>query len=764
MSVKIVTDRPTTCIGRTKASQLIMAALLALGVGPTAAVSAAQDGDVMRPEAAALPAGILPRMDGLVLDDPAWTDVEAVAELWQNTPDEGQPATERTEIRILYSPDTLYFGVVCFDRNPGSIIVSDSRRDAPLNETDAFQIILDTYRDGQNGFVFGTNPAGIEYDGQVTNEGQGVLNASPQRGGSAGGFNINWDGSWVVRTQISEIGWSAEFAIPFRTLRFANGGSQVWGLNFQRNIRRRNENAFWAPLPLQFNLHRLSLAGSLVGLDIPSQRNLKVMPYALGETSRRVDISDASQAVGVDLKYSLTPSLTLDLSYNTDFAQVEVDDQQINLDRFQLFFPEKRPFFLENAGLFSVGSPQEVEMFFSRRIGIGPEGSLVPITGGGRLTGKIGGTDVGMLNMSTEAVAATGDLEAVPTNNFTVARVNRELPNRSALGAMLVNRQGLGNLAPKDDVNRTLAVDGRLGIGRYGQIIGFAAQTSTPGLEGDDVAFKLGANYNSEAWQLVANYTEVARNFNPEVGFLRRDNFSKADFLIWRRIRPKNFFGLHEIRPHTSYRGFWNDSTGFHETGFLHIDSHWEWENGNEVHTGINFTREGVAESDTFPIYPGIVVPPGTYDHVETQLVAFTNRGHWWSLGLRSVIGGYFGGTRINLEPTVDIRTGEKFNLSVSWSRNTIDLPVGDFITNLARTKLSYAFTPRLFLLGLLQYNDRDELWSANVQLRWLQDANTGLFMVYNQGGEVAGPGGAIKSTRDRSLIIKYTHLFDVFK
>ncbi|MCH7522049.1 MAG: hypothetical protein IIB42_10180, partial [Candidatus Marinimicrobia bacterium] len=480
------------------------------------------DAVVRRPEATALPAALLPRMDGMVLGDPAWTNVEPLTELWQNAPDEGQPVSERTEIRILYSPDTLYFGVICFDQDPGSIIVSDSRRDAPLNETDAFQIILDTYRDGQNGFVFDTNPAGIEYDGQVTNEGQGVLNASPQSGGSAGGFNINWDGSWLVRTQISEIGWSAEFAIPFRTLRFANGGSQVWGLNFQRNIRRRNENAFWALLPRQFNLHRLSLAGSLVGLDIPSQRNLRIMPYALGETSRGVDISDASQAVGVDLKYSLTPSLTLDLSYNTDFAQVEVDDQQINLNRFQLFFPEKRPFFLENAGLFSVGSPQEVEMFFSRRIGIGPQGSVVPITGGGRLTGKLRGFDVGVLSMSTESVDDTGDLEAIPGNSYTVARVNKELPNRSALGAMFVNRQA----APGNDFNRTTAIDGRLGVGRYGQVIGFAAQTSTPGLEGDDYAFKLGANYNSEAWQLVVNYTDVAGNFNPEVGFLRRENFS----------------------------------------------------------------------------------------------------------------------------------------------------------------------------------------------------------------------------------------------
>ena len=739
----------------------IMVVFLASGVGQATTASVDQDSVFARPVAAAHPTALLPRMDGIILDDPAWSAIEPMTKLWQNTPDEGMPVSERTEIRILFSPDTLYFGVVCFDQNPGSIIVSDSRRDAPLTDTDAFQIILDTYKDGQNGFVFGTNPAGIEYDGQVTNEGQGALSGSPQRGGSGGGFNINWDGSWLVRTQISEIGWSAEFAIPFRTLRFANGGSQIWGLNFQRNIRRRNENAFWAPLPRKFNLHRLSLAGTLIGLDIPNQRNLKIMPYGLVKSSQSHDVSDSDGAVGVDLKYSLTPSLTLDISYNTDFAQVEVDNQQINLNRFQLFFPEKRPFFLENAGLFSVGTPREVEMFFSRRIGIGPEGSVVPITGGARLTGNIGGTDIGVLSMST--AAAGQDLTAVSANNFTAARANRELPNRSALGAIFVNRQTVGDSDSGNSFNRTMGVDGRIGIGQYGQIVGFAARTSTPNLEGDDYAYKLGASYNSGPWVVAGNYTDVAENFNPEVGFLSRENFSKWDFHIRRHIRPENLFGLHEIRPHTSYRGFWNHSTGFQETSFWHIDSHWEWKKGHELHTGINITREGIAESDTFEISPGIVVPAGTYDHAETQLVAFTNRGHWWSLGMRLIAGGYFGGTRVNPVPSVNIRIGQKLNFTVNWSHNNIELPAGHFSTNLVLAKLSYSFTPRLLILSLLQYNDSDELWSANVQLRWLQDANTGLFFVYNQGGAVDGPGRAIQTTRDRSLIIKYTQLFDVF-
>ena len=308
-------------------------------------------------------------MDGNVLADPAYDDAVVTTGFRQNTPDEGQRASERTEVRIVYTDDTVYFGVVCYVADPRTIIVANSRRDSSLNDTDSFQIILDTFLDQQNGFIFGTNPAGVEYDGQVTNEGQGSGRlgggGGRQQRGSGGGFNLNWDGVWQISTQVSDIGWTAEFAIPFRTLRYPGGVTQAWGLNFQRNIRNRNERAFWAPLQRQFTLNRLSLAGELQGLEVPGQRNLKLTPYVLGEAVRPTTDRNTTSTgdFGADLKYSITPGLTLDLTYNTDFAQVEVDDQQINLDRFNLFFPEKRPFFLENAGLFSVGRPGQVEVF-----------------------------------------------------------------------------------------------------------------------------------------------------------------------------------------------------------------------------------------------------------------------------------------------------------------------------------------------------------------------------------------------------------------
>ena len=559
----------------------------------------------------ALAVGEGPVVDGDVLNDPMYADARVATGFVQNRPFEGQPASERTEVRIVYTEDTLYFGVVCYTDDPASIIAADSRRDSDLTETDSFQIILDTYQDGQNGFVFGTNPAGVEYDGQVTNEGQGSgrLGGSGrpsnnrQQRGSGGGFNLNWDGAWQVATTVNDIGWTAEIAIPFRTLRYPAAEIQSWGMNFQRNIRARNEQSYWSPLPRQFNLNRLILAGELQGLQVPPQRNLQFTPYVLGEALHRKETSRnlSTGDVGADFKYSVTPSLTLDLTYNTDFAQVEVDDQQVNLDRFTLFFPEKRPFFLENAGLFSVGQPGAVDIFFSRRIGLGENGEQTPIIGGGRLSGKLGtNTNVGFLNMQTQSVGGTG----TPMQNFTVGRVRQDLRNRSNIGAMFVNRQAHGDLAGDQDYNRALAFDGRWGIGQGGTVSGFVARTDTPGAPSDEThAYALSAQHQSERARLSLGYTEVAPNFNPEVGFLARESYRRMNGSVFTTFRPANFMGVLELRPHVNHFTFFDYTTGIHETQFTHIDNHIEWRNGYEIHTGMNITKEGVFEP--FEIFPG---------------------------------------------------------------------------------------------------------------------------------------------------------------
>jgi hypothetical protein len=477
--------------------------MLCVSVALAVTAAAAQERPTEPPVMQAKRLQVAPVIDGVVLGDKAWNGPVPATGFWQTQPNNGYPATQPTEVFVGFTDTSLYIGVIAYDEEPGEIVVTDSRRDSSLDDTDAFIIIIDGLLDRQNGYVFGTNPAGIEYDGQVTGEGAG--------GGisfQGGDLNLNWDGSWTVVANSGDYGWSAEFEIPFRTLRFTSAETQDWGINFQRNIRRNSEVAFWAPIDRNRNLYRVSEAGTLQGVMPPPQRNLQFTPYVLGSARRGRELTgtETETEAGFDLKYLVTPSLTLDLTYNTDFAQVEADNQQINLDRFNLFFPEKRPFFLENAGQFAVGDPGSVEVFFSRRIGIGDDGEVIPVDGGARLSGKLGSaTNIGLLLMSTEGVTGIA-----PQNRYAVARVNQELPNRSAIGAMFVGRNGDGShLVPDDDDhNYSYAIDGRMGIGDDIMLSGWLAKTDTPGLTGKDHAFGVEAEYSSTEWSSSIDYTE----------------------------------------------------------------------------------------------------------------------------------------------------------------------------------------------------------------------------------------------------------------
>jgi hypothetical protein len=729
----------------------ILLSALAITVLLSPATATAQD-DSATPILLAARLDAAPTMDGRVLGDAAWSEVAPASGFWQVQPNDGMAATQQTEVYVAYTDYALYIGVMAYDDDPSGIIVSDSRRDSSLNDTDAFLFVIDGLLDRQNGYVFGTNAAGIEYDGQVTKEGAG-----DDFGSGGGAFNLNWDGSWTVQARVTEQGWSAEFEIPFATLRYGKDAVQDWGINFQRNIGRNNEIDYWAPLDRNRNLYRVSRAGTLQGIAPPAQRNLQLTPYALGQWQRGGALAgtDADSDVGLDVKYSITPSLTLDLTYNTDFAQVEADEKQLNLDRFNLFFPEKRPFFLENAGQFSVGNGQEVEMFFSRRIGIAAGGTTIPVEGGARLSGKIGArTNVGLLYMGTDAVTGVA-----PGNNFAVARVSQELANRSSIGAIFVSRDGDGShLVPSgQDYNRTYAVDGRWGIGEDILLQAWAARTETPGLNERDDAFALKFDYSTEDWAARAEYTEVGEDFNPEVGFLARTEYRKGSAFMMRRIRPDDLWGLLEVRPHASYTGYWKFD-GYQESGILHLDVHWEFKTSAEVHTGYNITRAGVLTP--FEIVPGVIVPAGTYDHGEAQLVYYTNKSKPLSFEMRTVIGGQFGGDRVALSPTVKYRIGETFRSELSVNYNDYDLPVpgGDFTANLARLRLSYSFTPKIQVQALVQYNDTDEVLGTNFRFSWLRSANSGFYLVYNEVDEQGV--GALPA--GRQLILKYSYIFDV--
>jgi len=737
---------------------LCCALLLPIAVG-------AQERPSAPPEMAAHELTTTPLVDGDVLGDDAWSAVSPASGFWQIKPDDGQAATQRTEVYVGFTDTSLYIGVVAYDDSPGEIIVTDSRRDSDLDNTDAFLIVIDGLLDRQNGFVFGTNAAGIEYDGQVIREATGSA-ANFGRGG----FNKNWDGAWVVQSKIGEFGWSAEFEIPFKTLRFGTDKKQDWGINFQRNVRRNNEVAFWAPLERNRNLYRISEAGTLHGVAPPTQRNLQITPYALGKARRggELDGTEKDSEFGFDVKYSITPSLTLDGTYNTDFAQVEVDEQQINLDRFNLFFPEKRPFFLENAGLFSVGNPREVEMFFSRRIGISDDGDILPVEGGARLSGKVGdSTNIGLLYMATEAVE-----DVAPGNQFAVARISQDLPNRSAIGAIFTSRDGDGSyLTPgADDYNRAYALDGRWGVGDNLLLKGWLAKSDSPERDGREDAFSLEAGYSSAKWGADLGYTEIGEDFNPEMGFLAREDYRKVRGFLERRIRLDDFGRLLEIRPHVSYASY-RKFDGYRESSRLHVDLPMEFKSGTGLHLGVNFTHDGVIEAFDIVdevltqsgeiVEESVEIPIGTYNHKELSVRYWSDESKPFSFGLRATIGGSFGGDRVSLEPSVSYRIGETFRSELSINYNEFDLPVpnGEFTANLARLNLSYSFSPKIQLRALLQYNDREDTLGTNIRFSWLRTANSGLYLVYNEVDErIAGslPTG-------REFILKYSHIFDVF-
>jgi hypothetical protein len=738
---------------------------------------------------AAARAAQTPTVDGR-LDDAAWTSAQPISGFVQREPVEGQPVSERTEVRVLYDESALYVGAWLYDREPNAIVLGQTLRDASLTDTDAFVMVFDTYLDRQNGFVFGTTPSGIEYDGQVTDEGGGAASGGGggrggggggggafggrQQGGSGGGFNLNWDGSWEVATTTDGQGWYAEFRIPFATLRYGQGGEQTWGINFSRSIRRRNEESLWAPVPRQYSLYRVSLAGTLSQFEAPARRLLTVTPYVLGDAFRDYNApggsldclgadgrTDCSAQIGGDAKIGLTQSLTLDLTVNTDFAQAEVDDQQVNLTRFPLFFPEKRGFFLENAGTFSVGSGRQAELFFSRRIGL-QSGTAVPIVGGARLSGRAAGLQIGVLNIQTEALDIGGPLapqRVAPPNNFGVARVVKEYANRTQLGAIFVSRL---NTDDTGDYNLTYGLDGSLGIGDGLTLDAWGSITSTPGISSGDYAFSGGGDYRDRDWEFALGYHQVGGGFNPEVGFLSRSAYRSVSARALRHIRFPNVPWFREIRPHVSWSEFW-DLGGFSESRLIHIDNHFEFANGAFFQLpGFNITGEGLREP--FEIREGIVIPAGSYNNLDWQFRANTNTSAPLSASIGWDAGGFYTGTRVGPNATVTYRFQDR--LVTSMRVNYFDVRLNDtdkFKTAVVALSGTYSFTPRMYLATQIQYNDDSENLSSNVRFGWLDTAGTGLYIVYNDTEHFGSflTTGIPAGPQQRQLIIKYTRQFD---
>jgi hypothetical protein len=638
------------------------------------------------------------------------------------------------------------------------------------------QIILDTFNDRQNGFVFGTSPTGIEYDGQVAGEGQtsgsqGRAGAGGSQGGSISGYNANWDADWTVRSAITERGWETELAIPLKTLRYATGADRTWGFNVMRNIRRRNEQVFLSPIPRGYNLNRVSQAAKLTGLNLSPRRDVKVIPFVLGSADKDYTAAtnslDRTGDVGFDVKWGVRPNLTADFTVNTDFAQVEADEQQVNLTRFPQFFPEKRAFFLENASTFQFGTPQSVDLFFSRRIGLDRTGVPIGIIGGARLSGKMGGYNVGLLNMQTEkTLGRFNNALVAPANNFSVVRVQREI-GRSNFGGIFVGRVATGGAAdPGGDYNRAYGLDANLQVTQNSKLFTYLARTDSASKTlRSDYAGRALYTFQNNLYGFSAGYTQVGERFNPEVGFLPRRGFRRPEVRATWILRPawiKKTPWLRQIFPHYSYSGEYGFD-GETQSSRHHIHPlEFYLSNGGRFGTYWEFIQDH--PTTNFRIYNGpdgrqVVIAPGLYTWFQHNYQYISDPTAPLFFSGTYNVGEFYNGSTHGPSFTLGFRAGSKFLTTVGINRDNISLPGGDFSTTLIPTKISYAFTPLASLQALVQYNSQVSQVSSNIRLALLNRSGTGLFIVYNDRRDTTRFTPV--EELGRSFVVKYTRLFD---
>ncbi len=673
------------------------------------------------------------------LDEPEWNLAQPATDFIQNDPLMGEPATERTEVRILYDDGSLYLGVYCFDSAGGeAIVLNDVRRDYAAKQNDYFSVILDTFDDNRNGFLLGTNSGGAKRDAQAR--------------GNSTDVNFDWDTVWNVETQVTELGWQFEMEIPFTTLRFRERELQVWGVNFSRLIRRKNEFVLWSAVPRPHALSRVSYAGTLDGIQgIRQGRNLYFKPYLSAPVVRkRDDDVDFVPEVGFDVKYGLTPGLTLDLTVNTDFAQVEADQQQINLTRFSLFFPEKREFFLENAGIFQFGkAPRrfggtgsvELIPFFSRRIGLS-QGQVVPILGGARLTGTIGDYTLGALSLQTD------NFQETPSTNFSVFRLRRDLFRNSDMGGIFINKQESGG-----EFNRTFGVDLNLRFFNYLEVFPFVLKTDSPGRPDKDTAANLSISWNDPFWEILGEYLTIEENFNPEVGFAPRTNIRKTRGKFGVKPRPgERVPWVRQFQPSLEVN-YLTDQEKILETRILKGSFSILFDDSSSLDFSHRSNFERLDEP--FEIQPGQEIPVGDYNFEDFSVVYSGDRSRLFNASASLQTGGFFDGEKDTYSLGFRLQPNYHFTADVSWEHDDVSLPSGDFSTNLVNTRLLYSFNPRMFLNALIQYNNTVREVESNIRFNYIYKPLSDFFLVYNERRTTTG------EVTERALIAKITYLLD---
>jgi hypothetical protein len=675
-------------------------------------------------------------IDG-VLDDEAWRAAEVITDFIQSQPDPGRLAHERTEVRILYDDEALYVGAMNYDSQPGSYVVQSLERDFPslsTRDADLFGLTLDTFLDRKNSFILLINPHGAYRDGQTFDDSRNM----------DFGFDIAAD----VETALRDDGWSVEIRIPWSGIRYdARRGEQVFGLNLQRRVRRNNEDSYWAPLQRRDPSHRMSKAGTLYGVrDIPAVRNLSAKPYVTADrqsgSALAPEAKGTGQGLGVDVKYGITPGLTLDLTVNTDFSQVEVDQERVNLTRFPLFFPEQRDFFVENSGSFTFGDQTEREyrmgaslrdftLFHSRAIGL-QGGRPIPIVAGGRLSGAVGNWDVGLLDMRTEA--ANGR----PGENFAVLRVRRAVGPASDVGAMFVDRTGVGGEGGL--VGRSYGVDANVHV--FGALVlnSYLARTETPGATGDETAVRFGAAWRDRTWDVSGLWRRIGDDFRPAVGFVRRRDIEHQYATVGVHRKPPLSF-LQEVNPYIEVHRFTDleDTLVSREIrGGLGVD----FMSGATLTGSVSRVHELVEEP--FAVGDGTVAAGG-YDFSEGSLSFQSSAGEPFSADLSVGGGGYYGGERRSVGAGFRWLVSYRLALTGSADYNRLELPRGNVTTSVYSGRIKYAFSKRAFTTLNVQYNQDVDQLVTYARFNFIHGPLSDFFLVLTERRQLGAEGGVLE-------------------
>ena len=687
-----------------------------------------------RPEARVVPSSTRMVIDGL-LDEAVWSQIIPITNFMQAQPDEGLPASEPTEVRITYDATHLYIGVICYDSDPNGLVVKSLERDYPgvlSEDMDSFGVALDTFFDRRNSFIFFVNPRGGLKDGQGFDNGRSR--------------DYGWDGVVDIRTTVHDSGWTVEMAIPWKTLRFdPNRDNQVWGLNLLRRIRRKNEVSYWAPLDRRDRFFSMSKAGSIEGFSkLPAGRNMTLKPFALTTRSAGNALAAADRGNefdgGMDFKYGITPRLTMDVTFRTDFSQVEVDQQQVNLTRFPLFFPERREFFLENSGTFTFGdvtsgpgsprtgsSLRDFTLFHSREIGL-RGGNPVPLFGGVRTTGRVGGFELGVLDVQSERFA--GD----PAENFGVLRLRRTVLDNSDVGVIFTNRQATGS-AGAGLYNRGFGADANIRLGQGLFLNSYIAATRTDQANDEAVRFSLG--WRDRLWNISGAFRAIGDDFDPGIGFVRRRGIRHVYATFGAHPRPgipqileANPYG--EVHYITNLQGDLETRTGRASIGLTFQD-------------GGRFTAQYTDRferlDEPFRVRANATLPVGDYHFREGSVSYRTSQGRSLSATVGVSGGGFFNGNRFTINGRARWQPEYHITVDVSATHNDLTVQGQSFTADLYSARVKYAYSTSLYFGAFVQYNADVDQVVTNARINFIHAPLSDFFLVFTERRDVAGGG-----------------------